>query len=50
MRVRVVNKFSNNFEKAGIADEAAWDRDDFWIPVIINGIRHLIAKRDLAEA
>ena len=50
MRVRVTNKFSNNYDKVGIADETAWDRDDFWIPVTINGERHLIAKIDLVEA
>ena len=50
MRVRVINKFSKNFEKVGFADVAAWDRDDFWIPVTIGGHLHSIAKRDLAEA
>jgi hypothetical protein len=50
MKVRVINKFSNNYDKVGIADVAAWDRDDFWIPVTINGERHLVAKRDLVEA
>ena len=48
--VRVVNRYSNNHEKTGIADVAAWDRNDFWIPVMIDGQRHLIAKADLVEA
>jgi len=50
MKVRVVNKNSSNYERTGIADEAAWDRDDFWIPVVINGEDHMVAKRDLVEA
>jgi hypothetical protein len=50
MRVQVVNKFSPNYAKTGMADEKAWDRNDFWIPVLINGIRHLVAKMDLVEA
>jgi hypothetical protein len=50
MRVRVTNKFSANYDRIGIADEKSWDRNDFWIPVVINGVRHLIAKMDLVEA
>ena len=50
MKVQVVNQFSNNHGKTGIADEKSWDRNDFWISVVINGVRHLIAKMDLVEA
>ena len=50
MRVRVVNPFSVNFDRVGIADEAAWDRNDFWIPVTIGRNSCLVAKKDLVEA
>jgi len=50
MKVRVINKFSKNYDRTGIADEAAWNREDFWIPVVINKERCLVAKRDLVEA
>lgn len=49
MRVLVVNKMSNNHGKIGVADEAAWDRNDFWIPVSFDGSQNLVAKRDLQE-
>jgi len=49
MRVRVINRFSGTYERVGFADEAAWDRDDFWIPVTIGQTLHFIAKRDLVE-
>jgi hypothetical protein len=50
MRVRVINRFSFNYDRTGIADVAAWDRGDFWIPVTIGSQLHTIAKRDLEEA
>ena len=50
MKVQVVNNFGNYHGRIGFADVAAWDRNDFWIPVVIDGERHMIAKRDLVEA
>ena len=49
MRVRVKNQFSLNHGRVGIADEAAWDRDDFWIQVSFGNSINMIAKRDLRE-
>lgn len=49
MRVRVKNHFSASSGRVGIADEKAWNEDQFWIPVVIDNVPHLFAKRDLEE-
>ena len=49
IRYRVTNKFSNYANQVGVTPASEWDRDQFWVPVTINGLVVRIARYSLTE-
>jgi hypothetical protein len=47
-QMMVVNKSSDYWSQAVMADVQAWERGDFWIPVTINHKRAMMHRGSLA--